>query len=184
MGHAIVDRTPQLGLAERWLTAGAVFQNVWNAVDGRPPGYGVKDYDIFYFDDSDLSWEAEDRIVSAAETLFGDLVATVEVRNEARVHLWYEERFGTPTEPFASAADAICSFASTTCSVGVTRDGESLRVYAPHGLADILALHMRPHRRLAPRSVYETAGRPAPAHRGRGSSSALVVSRTARRLTQ
>lgn len=154
--RAIVDRAPQLGLTEWWLTAGAVFQNVWNAVDGRPPGYGINDYDIFYFDDADLSWEAENRVISAAGTLFADLAATVEVRNEARVHLWYEEKFGTPSDPFVSAADAIDSFASTTCSIGVTRDTTGLHVYAPYGLTDVFALHLRPHRRLAPRSVYET----------------------------
>lgn len=154
--RAILDRAPQLGLAEWWLTAGAVFQNVWNAVEGRPPGYGINDYDIFYFDDSDLSWEAEDRVISAAGDLFGDLDATVEVRNEARVHLWYEEKFGTPAEPFVSAADAIDAFASTTCSVGITRVSQGLRIYAPYGLADVFAMHLRPHRRIAPRSVYET----------------------------
>jgi hypothetical protein len=154
--RAILDRAPRLGLAEWWLTAGAVFQNVWNVVDDRPPGYGINDYDVFYFDDSDLSWEAEDRVISSAAVLFEDLAATIEVRNEARVHLWYEERFGTPAEPFTSAADAIDAFASTTCSVGVTRGREGLRVYAPYGLADVFAMHMRPHRRLAPRSVYET----------------------------
>lgn len=154
--RAILDRTPQLGLEEWWLTAGAVFQNIWNAVDGRPPGYGVNDYDLFYFDDSDLSWEAEDRVISSSAALFEDLSATIEVRNEARVHLWYEARFGTRAEPFTSAADAIDAFASTTCSVGVTRGRDGLRVYAPYGLADVFAMHMRPHRRLAPRSVYET----------------------------
>lgn len=154
--QAILDRVPQLGLAEWWLTAGAVFQNVWNAVEGRPPGYGINDYDLFYFDDSDLSWEAEDRVISAAAGLFGDLAATIEVRNEARVHLWYEEKFGTPAESFASAADAIDAFASTTCSVGINRAPEGLQIYAPPGLADVFAMRMRPHRRLAPRSVYET----------------------------
>ncbi|WP_299521214.1 nucleotidyltransferase family protein [uncultured Serinicoccus sp.] len=51
---------PQLGLREWWLTAGAVFQNVWNAIEGRPAGYGINDYDVFYFDAEDLSWDAED----------------------------------------------------------------------------------------------------------------------------
>lgn len=154
--QTILDRAPKLDLAEWWLTAGAVFQNVWNAVEGRPPGYGINDYDIFYFDDSDLSWEAEDRVISAAADLFGELAANVEVRNEARVHLWYEKKFGTPVRPFVSAADAIDAFASTTCSIGITRDPEGFRIYAPHGLADVFAMHMRPHRRIAPRSVYET----------------------------
>lgn len=155
MCAAIIDRMPTLGLGEWWLTAGAVFQNIWNAVDGRPPGYGVKDYDVFYFDDADLSWGAEDRVIAAARELFSDLDADVEVRNQARVHLWYEGRFGTSIAPFTSATDAIGSFASTTCCVGITRQDEDVRLYAPYGLDDVFAMHLRPLRRIAPQHVYE-----------------------------
>lgn len=78
---AILDRMPHLGLSEWWLTAGAVFQNVWNAVEGHAPGYGIKDYDVFYFDDTDLSWEAEDAVIRRAADLFHDVPAHVELRN-------------------------------------------------------------------------------------------------------
>lgn len=152
----LLERMPALGLAEWWLTAGAVFQNVWNAVSGMPPGAGIKDYDVFYFDKSDLSWEAEDRIISEAADLFADIGATIEIRNEARVHLWYEERFGKAISPFASARDAIDSFAATACCVALTRDGQHIDLYAPFGVDDTIAMHLRPNRRLAPRSVYET----------------------------
>ncbi len=73
-----------------------MFQNVWNAIDGREPGWGIKDYDLFYFDDSDLSWEAENEVLHRADRLFADVPAIIEMRNEARVHLWYEEKFGVP----------------------------------------------------------------------------------------
>lgn len=73
------------------------------------------------------------------------------MRNEARVHLWYKEKFGMPAKPFTSAAEAIDAFASTTCSVGIIRDDRGVRVYAPCGLTDVFEMHMRPHRRLAPK---------------------------------
>jgi hypothetical protein len=38
------------------------------------------------------------------------VLAEVEIRDEARVHLWYEAKFGTPCPPYTSAADAIDSF--------------------------------------------------------------------------
>lgn len=153
--RGILDRFPALGLPEWWLTAGAVFQNVWNALTGRPAGEGIKDYDVFYYDADDLSWEAEDRVIRAAHELLADLAAPLEVRNEARVHLWYEGKFGVPAAPFVSAADAIDAFASTSCSIGITRDAGGLRVHAPYGLADVFALRVRPNRRLAPGAVYE-----------------------------
>lgn len=151
----ILGRLPALGLPDWWLTAGAVFQNVWNSLSGRPPGEGIKDYDVFYLDGDDLSWEAEDRVIREVSTVCADLDATIEVRNQARVHLWYEAKFGVAAAPFVSARDAIGAFAATTCCVGLTaRDGQ-LTVYAPHGLTDVFDMRLRPNPRLAPRAVYE-----------------------------
>ena len=49
-----------LDLPDLRLVSGAVYQAVWNARTGRPAGYGIKDYDLAYFDGSDLSYAAED----------------------------------------------------------------------------------------------------------------------------
>jgi hypothetical protein len=73
-------------------------------VTNRPPSEGIKDYDLFYFDDSDLSWEAENEVIRAGEAAFRDLPVAVEIRNEARVHLWYEGRFGVPCAPKITTA--------------------------------------------------------------------------------
>lgn len=148
---AILARAPQLALPDWWLTAGALFQTVWNVLDGRDPRQGISDYDLFYFDPTDLSYAAEDAVIERAAALFADLDATIEVRNEARVHLWYEQHLGVPAAPFASSTDAIDHFASTTCCFGV-RGSE---VYAPHGYADLFAERIRPNLVLAPREVYE-----------------------------
>lgn len=99
-------------------------------------------------------------MIRDAESLFSDLDVPVEVRNEARVHLWYEARFGVPGVPFASSTDAIDHFASTTCCFGVSRaPGGELVDHAPHGYADLFAKRMRPNPRLAPREVYEAKAR-------------------------
>lgn len=157
---SILDRGSMLGVPDWWLTAGAVFQTVWNVLDGRKPNAGIADYDLFYYDASDLSYEAEDAVIRRAESLFADLGVTVEVRNEARVHLWYESRFGVPGVRFSSSRDAIDHFASTTCCFGVSRsmNGE-LVDYAPHGYADLFVKRVRPNPRLAPREVYEAKAR-------------------------
>jgi hypothetical protein len=153
----ILQRMPQLGLASWYLTAGGVFQTIWNVVIGRDPQAGIKDYDIFYFDSSDLSYEAEDTVIKRANLLMSDLPAPIEVRNEARVHLWYEQKFGVRAHPFTSCEDAIDHFAATSCCYGVTVDSlGGIRVYAPHGFHDLFALIVRPNPVLAPREVYET----------------------------
>jgi uncharacterized protein len=47
-----------------WLVfSGAVYQPVLNHLTGRPLDYGIKDYDLAYFDTSDLSYEAEDVVI-------------------------------------------------------------------------------------------------------------------------
>lgn len=117
---------------------------------------GISDYDLFYFDADDLSREAEDVVIGNAAELFADLDVVVEVCNEARVHLWYEEHFGVPAKAFDSSRDAIDHFASTTCCYAVTRDSAGeLDVYAPHGYDDLFDQRLRPNPVLAPRHVYE-----------------------------
>ncbi|HEY3751626.1 MAG TPA: nucleotidyltransferase family protein [Pseudonocardiaceae bacterium] len=150
----VLDRAAALDLPGWYLTAGCVFQTVWNAVTGRAPTNGIADYDLFYFDATDLSWAAEDAVIRSAA--FAGVAAEVQVRNEARVHLWYEQKFGVPCPPYTSTEAAIDSFASTTCCLGVRLEsGGHWRVYAPHGLSDVFNLVVRPNPVLAPRAVYE-----------------------------
>lgn len=152
----VLTRTAALELPAWYVTAGCLVQTVWNVVTGRPSTNGIKDYDVFYFDDSDLSWEAEDAVIKAGRQAFADLPAEVEIRNEARVHLWYERKFGVPCAPHESTESAIDSFAATTCCLGVRMEADGRwRVYAPHGLSDCFNLVVRPNPVLAPQEVYE-----------------------------
>lgn len=152
----VLARAASLGLPGWYLVAGCLVQTVWNAVTGQPPEHGIIDYDLAYFDDSDLSWDAEDAVIRAAAGVFGGLHAPVQVRNQARVHLWYEQAFGRPCPPHQSTEAAIDTFEATTACLGVRLlPGGRWRVYAPHGLADVFNLVVRPNPVLAPRHVYE-----------------------------
>ncbi|MFC7552299.1 nucleotidyltransferase family protein [Pseudoroseomonas wenyumeiae] len=130
----ILQRLPALGAPQAHLVAGCLFQAVWNHRSGHEPGWGVKDYDIFYFDGADLSWEAEDRVIRCAEALFADLGIMVEVRNQARVHLWYPEHFGEPYPRLTSARDGIDRYLIACTCIGIAPDRE---VYAPDSLEDL-----------------------------------------------
>ena len=152
----VLSRAATLELPGWYVTAGCLFQTVWNVVTGRPPTNGIKDYDLFYFDSGDLSWEAEDIVIKTGRDVFAGLPMEVEIRNEARVHLWYEDKFGVPCPPYDSTEAAIDSFAATTCCLGVrVETNGQWRVYAPHGLSDVFSLVVRPNPVLAPRAVYE-----------------------------
>lgn len=154
--ESVLGRAARMNLPDWYLTAGCLFQTVWNVLDGHPPRRGIRDYDVFYFDSDDLSWEAEDRVIQEAGDVFSDLGVQVEVRNEARVHLWYEAKFGKPCPAFASSADAIDHFAATACCLGVRREPDgSHNVHAPYGFDDLFDFVLRPNPVLAPRDVYE-----------------------------
>ena len=99
-----------------WLVfSGAVYQPVLNHLTGRPLDYGIKDYDLAYFDPSDLSYEAEDAVISRVKAAFDEpLRSMVQVRNQARVHLWFEAKFGEQYLPLSCTAEALEHFASAT----------------------------------------------------------------------
>src|SRR5437868_9342750 len=133
-----------------WLVfSGAVYQPVFNHLTGRPLDYGIKDYDLGYFDASDLSYEAEDAVIRRVKAAFDEpLRAMVEVRNQARVHLWFEAKFGEPYAPLSCTAEALECFASATFAVGVRLEPDDrLQIEAPFGLADLFALRLRPNPR-------------------------------------
>jgi hypothetical protein len=151
----VLRRAEALNLPGWYLTAGCLFQTVWNVLDGHDPERGIRDYDLFYFEDGDRSWNAEDEVIRSCAEAFAECGGVVEVRNEARVHLWYEEKFGVPCRPFRDAEAAISSFAATACCVGLRTAGSEVTVYAPYGLEDLFAFVLRPNPVLAPRVIYE-----------------------------
>jgi len=133
-----------------WLVfSGAVYQPVLNHLTGRPLDYGIKDYDLGYFDESDLSYEAEDAVIRRVKAAFDEpLRSMVEVRNQARVHLWFEAKFGEAFGPLSSTAEALERFASATFAVGVWLEpNDRLQIEAPFGLDDLFALRLRPNPR-------------------------------------
>jgi hypothetical protein len=131
----ILRRLPALGVPQACLVAGCVYQAVWNRLAGRPVAAGVKDYDVFYFDDRDLGWDAEDRVIQRAAALFADLGVEVEVKNQARVHLWYGARFGPGYPALASVEDGIGRYLVACTCVGIRAADGTL--HAPHGLAEL-----------------------------------------------
>lgn len=145
VARTILERLPALALPDCWLVSGAVFQTVWNVQTGRPPDYGIADYDIFYFDD-DLSWDAEDAAIRYAEAAFADLPARIELRNQARVHLWYRAKFGADYPPLKSACDGVDRFLMYNAQIALRLAGTTLDLYALHGLGDIAGMIVRPNR--------------------------------------
>lgn len=153
---ALLATAHDLQLPQHRVVAGCIYQTVWNALTKRPRGTGINDYDLIYFDGSDLSEEAERRTEAAVRSRLAGFPAPVEVRNQARVHLWFEDYFGIAYPHLCCADEAITRYASTTHAVGVNlADHGQLDVFAPFGLADVFALTVRPNYALPNKATHD-----------------------------
>jgi hypothetical protein len=141
VNRAILSRWNRLDLPSSWLVAGCLFQTVWNIQAGLRPQSGIKDYDIFYFDPSDLSERAEAEAQALTESALDDLGVTVEVANQARVHLWYPTHFGRAYPALASAEEGISRFLVLETCVGIRPQ----QTHTPYGLSGLYAGTLTPN---------------------------------------
>lgn len=136
--------------------AGCLYQSVWNILSDRPVTENIKDYDIFYYDAVDTSYAAEDAVIRRGAVLFADLGVDVEIRNQARVHLWYEARFGHPRAPLRSSEHGISSFLVIGTCVAIGPDGHGgYRTAAPYGLDEMFEGVLRANKLYAQRDLFE-----------------------------
>lgn len=133
----LLGRLASMGLSECHLTAGCLFQTVWNQISGRDPAWGIKDYDIFYFDDQGLSWDAEDRVIRWVAEETADMPIKVEIKNQARVHLWYRERFGGHYPHLKSARAGIDHYLISCTCIGI--NAQTGQLYAPYGFHELIS---------------------------------------------
>ena len=141
----ILDAWERLELRDGWLVAGCLFQTVWNLQSGRAPEDGIKDCDIFYFDAHDLSAAAEARTQQRVDRVLRHLDVPIEVKNQARVHLWYEDHFGYPYPPLASVKEGIDRFLVPSTCVAVRPLGREFELYVPNGLSILYAGVLTPN---------------------------------------
>jgi uncharacterized protein len=145
----LLERLRTLDLPQWRLVAGCLYQTVWNALTDRPRGTGIKDYDVIYFDAGDRSWEAEDSVIRRVAAETRDCVGPVQVRNQARVHLWFADRFDCTYPQLRCADESLLYYASRVHAVGVRLTPDNfLQMAAPFGLNDVFAMRIRPNHAL------------------------------------
>jgi hypothetical protein len=144
VNEMIARELTELALPDAWIVAGCLVQTVWNVLTGRPVGYGIEDYDVFYFD-PDTSWAAEDAVIHKLAERLAACKVKVEARNQARVHLWYPQKHGRPYLPLTRSTDGIDRFLTVNTQVGLRRAQNHYEVYAPRGFDDIATLIVRPN---------------------------------------
>ena len=145
--HEPLVKARGLALPQWRIVAGVIYNTVWNVLTERPPGTGIRDVDLFYFDGGDLSWEAEDRVIKEGEDVFAASEIPVEIRNQARVHLWYPDKFGQEVSPLENSDESLMRFSSETHAVGLRLETDgTLDLCAPFGLDHIFSFRVGPNR--------------------------------------
>jgi uncharacterized protein len=155
LARGALERARNLDLPDWWLVSGVLYNSIWNDLTGKPSGHGIKDIDLFYFDDADNSYEAEDTVIKRGEAAFLGLSVPVEIRNQARVHLWFEQRFGAAYPKLTSGKEGVSYFASKTHAVAMRLEPNgALLLHAPFGLNDILSFRVTPNHALDNRATH------------------------------
>jgi hypothetical protein len=144
VNEAIAGELLRLALPDAWIVSGCLVQTVWNLQTGRAAGYGINDYDIFYFD-PDTSRHAEDAVIRQLQGRLAHLGVEIEIRNQARVHLWYPRKHGLPYPALHCSTEGIDRFLTRTTKVGIRRTPSGNEVYAPDGFDDIADMIVRPN---------------------------------------
>ena len=99
----VLERFEEVALPDSWLVAGCIAQTIWNLGHGQPAEFGLKDVDLIYFDELDLSFEAEVSHERRLRDLFQHLPIKLDVKNEARVHLGMKTALAMRSNPIHSA---------------------------------------------------------------------------------
>ncbi len=141
-------------LKDCWLVAGSVAQTVWNKRFEQPLEFGITDIDLVYFDPDDLSARAEQEHAERIRNHFNSVPIWLDVKNEARVHLWYEEKFGFPIAPYQSVETAIATFPTTATAVGVRPKPGGMETHAPFGFDDLMDGIVRPNKALITEGIF------------------------------
>jgi hypothetical protein len=139
-----------------YIGAGAIAQTVWNYHFGNDLAFGIDDFDIAYYNSSDLSEGAENKVIEYLAVKLKQIPIKLDIKNQARVHLWYKYKFGYEISPISSIEDAIDRWPTTSTSIAVRiNDHNLLDIYSPFGLDDLFSYTIRANKRQITPEIYE-----------------------------
>ncbi|MGY2851212.1 hypothetical protein ACVIHH_007103 [Bradyrhizobium sp. USDA 4518] len=88
----------------------------------------------------------EDAVIRELKARLGHLGVAIEVRNQARVHLWYPDKHGLSYPALSRSIDGIDRFLTENTQIGIRRTTRGYDVYAPNGFDDVAGMIVRPNR--------------------------------------
>ncbi|WP_042351465.1 nucleotidyltransferase family protein [Bacillus massiliigorillae] len=141
---------------EYYVGAGCITNTVWNDISGYPLEYGISDIDIVYYESEDITSESEKILKDKLLNRLGDFQFKLDVKNQARVHLWYENKFGFSIKPYDSLEEAIDSWPTTATALGLREEQDgSYKIYAPYDLDDLFSMVVRPNKLMITKEIFD-----------------------------
>lgn len=137
----ILDAAEKAGLNDWYLSAGCITETIWNSLHGFSLEFGIKDYDIVYFDSKNKLDEDKVNLIIKANP-----ETEIEIVNQAFVHTWFKEDFGYEIPPFISTEDSMQKWGSPVSAIGIRKENGKYKIYAPFGVNDIFNMIVRPNK--------------------------------------
>jgi uncharacterized protein len=138
-----------------YVGAGVIAQTVWNYLFGNDLAFGIDDVDIVYFNNEDLSWSSEFKVIESLSLRLRHIPLYMDIKNQARVHLWYKEKFGYEISQITSIWDAIDRWPTTATAIGVKLNNlNEIEVYSSFGLDDLFSGTIRANKKQITPEIY------------------------------
>ena len=134
----VLKAAESMELPDWMIGAGFVRNKVWDHLRGyKNSEVPTADIDLIYFDPSDISEEKEKEL---DRLLKKKMDVNWSAKNQARMHLKHGKE-----APYKNSAEALFEWVETcTCvAVRLEKNG-ALKLFAPHGIADLVNFVVRP----------------------------------------
>ena len=151
--NKLISELEETNYPNAYICAGFIQQIVYNFANGYDLHKNIKDIDIIYFDQQEN--KEYDKLVSELLYKGIDKRIEIDIKNQAFVHIWYEEKYGYAIDPYKSIYEAIDSFPTTSTSIGIRKEKEEYRIYSSFGLDDLFNMILRPNKRQITKEIYD-----------------------------
>jgi uncharacterized protein len=144
----ILHTAEKLNLPDWMIGAGFVRNKVWDYLHGyKNEKVPTKDIDLIYFDRNNID---ENKDIELSKEIKMKTGIDWEITNQAYTHKWHNRK------PYKNTEEALADWVETpTCvAVSLTSDGK-LKLYAPHGISDLVSLIVRKNPACSDSESYE-----------------------------
>ncbi|WP_299138715.1 nucleotidyltransferase family protein [uncultured Vibrio sp.] len=141
----------EVGLPNFYIAGGAITQVIWNSIENKPLLDQVKDFDIVYFDSSQMI--SEDEFKSRIRSRLSHSV-DIDVKNQATIHERYSTKFGCSIQPYECVEQGIESWLSAFAIGFTIEELDHIRIFAPYGLEDAFNMLIKPNKRAMTEAYY------------------------------